>query len=213
MNEFTPWHNEALGKKVVESLKKNGFEAEYCSSAAEAADKILALIPESASVGFGGSWTVKALGIQEKLAGKGNTILDHGAPGLSNEERQDVRKKQLTCDVFLSGTNAVTLDGRLVNRDGNGNRVAAMIFGPGKVIVVMGTNKIVTDLDAAEERIQMVAAPINNKRIGLPNPCVKTGECMDCQGPTRICNVTTIIGKRPNTTEMHVVIVGEDMGF
>jgi L-lactate utilization protein LutB len=213
MNEFTPWHNEALGKKVVESLKKNGFEAEYCSSAAEAADKILALIPESASVGFGGSWTVKALGIEEKLAGKGNTILDHGAPGLSNEERQDVRKKQLTCDVFLSGTNAVPLDGRLVNRDGNGNRVAAMIFGPGKVIVVMGTNKIVTDLDAAEERIQMIAAPINNKRIGLPNPCTQTGLCMDCQTQTRICNVTTIISKRPRSTPFHVFVIGEELGF
>jgi len=93
MNEFAPWHNEALGKKVVEALKKNGFEAEYCSSAAEAADKVLALIPESASVGFGGSWTVKALGIQEKLAGKGNTLLDHGAPGLSNEERHDCQEE------------------------------------------------------------------------------------------------------------------------
>ena len=105
------------------------------------------------------------------------------------------------------------MDGKLVNVDGTGNRVAAMIFGPGKVIVVAGINKIVRDLGAAEERIRSVAAPVNNSRIGLPNPCVKTGECMDCQGPTRICNVTTIIGKRPNTTEMHVVIVGEDMGF
>ena len=213
MNEFTPWHNEALGKKVTEALKKNGFEAEYCPSSAEAAEKILALIPESASVGFGGSWTVKALKIQEKLAGRGNTILDHGAPGLSNEERMETRKKQLTCDVFLSGTNAVTLDGKLVNIDGNGNRVAAMIFGPGKVIVVLGTNKIVKDLDAAEERIQMVAAPVNNKRIGLPNPCTQTGLCMNCQTETRICNVTTIISKRPRSTPFHVFVVGEELGF
>ena len=128
-------------------------------------------------------------------------------------ERLRIRRAQLTCDVFMTGSNAVTMDGKLVNVDGTGNRVAAMIFGPEKVIVVAGINKIVRDLDAAEERIRSVAAPVNNSRIGLPNPCVKTGECMDCQGPTRICNVTTIIGKRPNTTEMHVVIVGEDMGF
>ena len=213
MSEFTPWHNETVGGAVVEALKKNGFEAEYCATGADAAQRLLELIPEAASVGFGGSWTLKAIGISEKLAERGNTILDHGAPGLSNEERQDVRKKQLTCDVFLSGTNAVTLDGRLVNRDGNGNRVAAMIFGPGKVIVVLGTNKIVKDLDAAEERIQMVAAPVNNKRIGLPNPCTQTGLCMNCQTETRICNVTTIISKRPRSTPFHVFVVGEELGF
>ena len=213
MNDFTPWHNETLGNKVVEALKKNGFEAEYCANSGEAAEKILALIPEGASVGFGGSWTVMSLGIQEKLAEGEHELFDHNAPGLSNEERQEMRRKQLSCDVFLSGTNAVTLDGKLVNTDGNGNRVAAMIFGPGKVIVATGTNKIVRDLDAAEERRQMVSAPINNKRIGLPNPCAQTGICMDCSTETRICNVTTILSKRPKFTPFHVFVIGEDLGF
>lgn len=214
MNEFTSWHYEALGGKVVEALKKNGFEAGYCADRSEAAEKVLSLIPASASVGFGGSWTVKALGLAEKLAARGNTLLDHGAPGLSNEERAVIRKKQLSCDVFLTGTNAVTMDGKLVNVDGTGNRVAAMIFGPGKVIVVMGANKIVKDLEAADERIQTFAAPINNKRIGLPNPCTQTGLCMDCQTSTRICNVTTIIRKRPGgMKEFNVILVGEELGF
>jgi L-lactate utilization protein LutB len=213
MNDFTPWHNETLGKKVVEALKKNGFEAEYCATSAEATEKILALVPEGASVGFGGSWTIMSMGIKDKLAEGGHELFDHNAPGLSNEERQEMRKKQLSCDVFLSGTNALTLDGRLVNTDGNGNRVAAMIFGPGKVIVATGANKIVRDLDAAEERRQMVSAPINNKRIGLPNPCVQTGMCMDCQTETRICNVTTVISKRPKFTPFHVFVIGEDLGF
>ena len=88
-----------------------------------------------------------------------------------------------------------------------------VIFGPGKVIVVAGVNKIVRDVEEAEERIRKTAAPINNRRLNLPNPCVKTGECMDCQGPTRICNVTTILHKRPKLTEMHVIIVGEALGF
>lgn len=213
MNEFAKWHNEVLGSKVVEALRKNGFEAEFCATAAEAAEKILALIPEGASVGFGGSLTLKALGIQEKLAASGHEIFDHNAPGLSNEERQAMRKKQLSCGVFLSGTNALTLDGKLVNTDGNGNRVAAMIFGPDRVIVAAGTNKIVKDLDAAEERRQMVSAPLNNKRIGLPNPCTQTGMCMDCQTGTRICNVTTVISKRPRLTPFHVFVIGEDLGF
>lgn len=213
MNEFTPWYNETVGGAVVEALKKNGFEAEYCATGADAAERLLELIPEAASVGFGGSWTLKAIGISEKLAERGNTILDHGAPGLTSEEKADIRRKQQICDVFLSGTNALTMDGRLVNMDGSGNRVAAMIFGPGKVIVVAGTNKIVKDLDAAEERIQMKAAPINNKRLGTPNPCSRTGVCMDCQGPTRICNVLTVISKRPSGTNFHVLIVGEELGF
>jgi len=213
MSEFTPWHNETVGGAVVEALKKNGFEAEYCATGGDAAQRLLELIPEAASVGFGGSWTLKALGISEKLAARGNTILDHGAPGLTNEEKADIRRKQQICDVFLSGTNALTMDGKLVNMDGSGNRVAAMIFGPGKVIVVAGTNKIVKDTAAAEERIRMKAAPINNKRLGTPNPCSRTGVCMDCQGPTRICNVLTIIGKRPLGTNFHVLIIGEELGF
>ena len=213
MSEFTPWHNETVGGAVVEALKKNGFEAEYCATGADAAQRLLELIPEAASVGFGGSWTLKAIGISEKLAERGNTILDHGAPGLTNEEKADIRRKQQICDVFLSGTNALTMDGRLVNMDGSGNRVAAMIFGPGKVIVVAGTNKIVKDLAAAEERIQTKAAPMNNKRIGTPNPCVRAGVCQDCQGATRICNVMTIIGRKPGGTNIRVLIVGEELGF
>ncbi len=213
MSEFTPWHNETVGNKVVDALKKNGFEAEFFATGAEAAEKILELVPETASVGFGGSWTLKAIGIAEKLTARGNTLLDHGTPGLTNDEKLAIRRKQLTCDVFLSGTNAVTMDGTLVNVDGFGNRVAAMIFGPGKVIVVLGANKIVKDLDAAEERIRTKAAPINNKRLGTPNPCTQTGICMDCQGPTRICNVTTILRKRPRGTSFHVLLVGEEFGF
>lgn len=213
MNEFTPWQYEALGKRVVEALKKNRFEAEFCATKEEAVRKLLALIPEKASVGFGGSWTVKALGVSGVLAEKGHVLLDHGVPGLTAEERTDIRRKQLTCDVFLSGTNAVTLDGELVNVDGSGNRVAAMIFGPKRVVVVVGANKIVRDVAEAMDRIEMRAAPLNNKRLGLKNPCVETGMCMDCQSATRICNVTTIIEKKPGGADFHVLIVGEELGF
>lgn len=213
MNEITEWHNDVTGAKVVEALKGNGFQAVYCKSRDEAAAEILRLVPEPGTVGLGGSWTVGELGVVDTLEKRGNTILNHSAPGLSNEERMQVRRSELTCDVFLTGSNAVTMDGRLVNTDGNGNRVAAMIFGPGKVIVVAGVNKVVRDVAEAEERIRLVAAPMNNKRLNTPNPCVKTGVCMDCQGPTRICNVTTILNKRPRSTEMHVIIVGEELGF
>jgi len=213
MNDIKAWHNDVTGAKVVEALQKNGFQAVYCKSRDEAAAEILRLIPEPGTVGLGGSRTVGELGVVDTLKKRGNTILDHSAPGLTNEEKMQVRRSQLTCDVFLTSTNAVTMDGRLVNTDGNGNRVAAMIFGPGKVIVVAGINKVARDVAEAEDRIRRVAAPMNNKRLNTPNPCVKTGVCMDCQGPTRICNVTTILNKRPGSTDMHVIIVGEELGF
>ena len=213
MNEHVRWHHDLVGERVAEALRRNDFDAVYCKSAAEAAEEVLRLVPENGTVGLGGSWTVKELGVVEKLKARGNIILDHGAPGLENDERVRIRRAQLTAGAFLTGSNAVAMDGRLVNTDGSGNRVAAMIFGPGKVIVVAGVNKIVRDVEEAEERIRKTAAPINNKRLNLPNPCVKTGECMDCQGPTRICNVTTILHKRPKLTEMHVILVGEELGF
>ena len=182
MNEFESWHNDVLGERTVAALIKNRFAATYCKTGREAVEKILEQIPSDASVGIGGSWTVMQLGLLDKLAARGNELLNHGNPGLTPAEPADIRIRQLTSDVFLTGTNAVTLDGKLVNTDGVGNRVAAMIFGPGKVIVVVGTNKIVPDVEAAEERIKLYAAPINNKRLNRPNPCTTTGECMDCQG-------------------------------
>ncbi len=213
MSEFTPWRLEAVGKRAVEALRSNNFEAEYCATKEEAAERVLSLVPEGASVGFGGSWTVKALGVSEGLARGGHVLYDHGVPGLTREESLDIRRKQLTCDVFLSGTNAVTLDGKLVNVDGSGNRVAAMIFGPKRVIVVAGANKVVRDLSEAFDRIETEAAPLNNKRLGLKNPCTVTGTCMDCDATTRICNVTTILEKKPGGADFHVLIIGEELGF
>ena len=213
MSEFKVWHNDTIGTKTVEALVKNNFSAIYCPTKGEAVEQIMALIPAEDTVGIGGSWTVSELGLLNKLAAQGNTMFNHGLPDLSAETKLELRRKQLTCDVFLTGTNAVTMDGRLVNTDGIGNRVASMIFGPKKVVIVVGVNKIVKDIAEAEERIKLYAAPINNKRLNSPNPCTKTGECMDCQGPTRICNVTTIMNKRPVLTDIHVVVVGEDLGF
>jgi L-lactate utilization protein LutB len=214
MNEFQAWHNDALGAKAVEALSKNNFRATYVKTKQEAVDKVLSLIPEDAAVGFGGSWTTQAeLGLHTILEKRGNTIYNHGKPGLTMEESLAIRRKQLTCDVFLTSTNAVTLDGKLVNVDGSGNRVAAMIFGPKKVVIVAGVNKIVSDVAEAENRITLHAAPLNNKRLNKAHPCTATGICMDCQAPDRICNVTTIIRKSMPATEMHIVIVGEELGF
>lgn len=213
MSEFQTWHNQTIGAKVVEALQKNNFTASYVNTRKEALDKLAAIIPGDATVGIGGSWTIKEIGIDTLLEERGNTVFNHNKPGLSPEESLALRHKQMSCDVFLTSTNALTLKGELVNVDGSGNRVAAMIFGPKKVIVVTGVNKLVTDIDTAMDRIELFAAPINNKRLNRPNPCTVTGECMDCQGPTRICNVTTVMHKKPAGADVEVIIIGEELGF
>ena len=213
MNEFKSWSNDTLAAKTVQALEKNYFASSYAKTKQEAIEQILALIPEGATIGVGGSWTVSQLGVVAELEKRGHVIYNHGKPGLSPEEALAARRAQLTCDVFLCGTNALTLDGKLVNVDGIGNRVASMMFGPKQVIVAAGVNKIVRNVEEAEKRIELLAAPINNKRLNRPNPCTTTGMCMDCQLPTRICNITTIIRKRPTLTPMNVIVIGEELGF
>ena len=207
------WHNDTLGQKTVAALNSNRFSATYVNTVAEGKAAVLELINTTDTVGIGGSVTVSEIGLLTELAKRGNTLYNHGVSGLTPEESLAIRRQELTADVFLTSTNAVTLDGQLVNVDGSGNRVAAMIFGPKKVIVVVGINKIVKDTHDAYRRIQLVAAPINNKRLNRPNPCTVSGICQDCQGPTRICNVTTIIRKALPQTPTHIIIIGENLGF
>lgn len=207
------WHKETLAQKVVDALKKNHFNAEYVETKEDAKKKVLELLENSASIGIGGSMTTIGLDVLEELGKKGKEVLNHGLASLSPEEKMEVRRRQLTCDCFISSTNAITLDGKLVNVDGTGNRVSAMIFGPKKVVIVAGINKIVADVDSALERIEMYAAPMNNKRLNLPNPCTKAGICMDCSASSRICNVTTIIRKKPSLSDINIIIVGEELGY
>ena len=213
MSDVMRWHQETIANQVLEALKKNSFDALYFPDSGKAAEYIMGFVKSGMTVGFGGSMTVKGMGIHDKVKGKGGVVLDHSAPGISPEESLAVRRKQLTCDLFLTGTNAITMDGWLVNVDGSGNRVAAMIFGPKKVIAVMGINKICKDLEAAFQRLEHFASPINNKRLSRPNPCVTAGTCMDCQGQSRICNIYTILKRKPGVTDFTVVLIGESLGY
>jgi hypothetical protein len=207
------WQRDTLGVRVAEALIANEFNAVYYSSREEAISYLLDAIKPGMEVGIGGSTTLDELGIPDNAIAKGAIVLNHNLPGLSAEEKVKIRRRQLVCDLFLSGTNALTLDGCLVNLDGVGNRVGAMTFGPEKVIIVTGTNKICADVPAAMKRLEFEAAPQNNKRLALSNPCTLTGSCHDCRSKSRICRIYSVMKKKPMLTDLTVVIIGEDLGY
>lgn len=212
--ELMEWTFEQKCEKAVESLGKNGFTAVYCKTSQEAFDYIMGEAEEAESVGFGGSLSVAELKMADRLREMGKELLIHSLPGLSQEERMAVMRRQLTCDLFLSGANAVTLYGALVNIDATGNRAASMFFGPKKVIVVAGRNKLVDgDVAAAVKRVKEWSSPPNAKRLNFNTPCAKTGFCSDCHSPDRICRITTIIDRKPRMTDMRVLVVNEDLGL
>jgi len=195
-------------KTVVKSLKANRFDTvEFVEDAKTAAKTVLDMIPLKAKVGMGGSMTTRQIGLRDELIKRGN--LQIFRPW--EVPIEDFRRLQ--SDIFLTSSNAVTLDGKLVNIDGTGNRVAHMIFGPQKVIVVIGQNKIVSNVDEAIKRVKYVIAPYHGMTIGIPAPCAVDGRCTDCKSPGRICNITTIIEKRPSMTEFAIVLVGQDLGL
>ena len=213
MTEVEMWSATTRAESTCAALVKHGFDAVFVRTKEEAAELVMKFIKPGMKIGFGGSMTIKALGIQEKALATGALVLDHNRPGIGAEEKLEVLRAQLTCDVFVSSSNAVTLKGEIMNIDGNGNRVAALTFGPRKNLVVMGANKIVADEKEAWDRIKAWAAPMNNKRLAKENPCVKAGQCMDCQNPGRICRVYQVLRRKPSLSDFTVVIVGENLGY
>ena len=215
-HDVKKWYLEKKVERTLAALRRNDFDAMNIHTRKEALAKILELIPPNAFVGVGGSVTVRELGLLESLKRRGNKIADHWEArqkGLSPEEVMKIRRLLLNSDVLLTSTNAVTETGHLVNTDHAGQRVAAMIFGPKKVIIIAGVNKIVKDVNEALERIKNVAAPMNAKRLNVSVPCTRTGICSDCDSKNRICNVTTIIERRPIHTDITVILLQEELGY
>ncbi|MCB2294953.1 lactate utilization protein [Clostridium algoriphilum] len=211
--EVKKWHKDTVGQKVVEALIKNDFDAVYLQTTEEVSDFIIKHVKFGSKVGFGGSMTIKNMGIQDKVQAVGGIVLDHGAIGLSREEVLATAKKELLSDLYLCSSNAITMDGILVNVDGMGNRIAAMNFGPEKVIIVVSVDKVCKNEAAAFERLQTIASPMNNKRLGYKNPCTTTGVCVNCQTKTRICRLYSIMRKKPMMTDITVVVVGSSCGY
>ncbi len=184
--------------QVADALQSRGYEAVVVQTPAEATTLVLAESESAASVGWGGSETIKSLGIREPLEAAGKEIRDH----------------QLICDLFLLSANALLTDGRIVNIDGNGNRVAASIHGPRRVVYVVGANKLVEGgLDDAVARIKRCACPLNARRLGRQTPCGVTGVCTDCNSPDRMCKVTVVFDRAPTRTPTKVILVAESLGY
>ena len=200
-------------EKTIAALKKHSFKAQFANDLAEAKELILKLVPKNASVAIPGSATVRATGVVEDLKERGNELFDHWDPTLNKAQEMMIRKKQPAADVCLTSVNAVSMTGELVSMDGFGNRVASTIFGPQKVIFVVGKNKITPDLEVARDRIRKVAAPARAKEMETKSPCIEKGECIDCNSPMRICRVELILHRQPIMTMTTVIIVDEELGL
>lgn len=206
--------NEKVAKDIIKHLEKRRMEGSYAASATQAKDEIITMIPKGASVYRCGSMTTTEIGLWEKLAERPEVkIFNPYQPGLSPEESVEVRRNGMMADVMIASSNAITLDGKLVNLDGSGNRIAAMAFGPRKVILVVGMNKVAPDLETAMARVKHYAAPVNVIRIGYQNPCGENGLCSDCKSPQRICNIWSIIEGHMVKGRIHVKLVGENLGY
>jgi L-lactate utilization protein LutB len=212
MEDSWNWYKEKRAERTIKGLRSRGFQAEYFDSRQEASQWILDEAKDASFIGVGGSTTVRALGVLDALEEQGKTIFDHWKVS-DPQEALRIRRAQLTCDLFLSSANAITESGEIVNMDGTGNRIAALAFGPRKVIIVAGINKIVNDIEQANRRIYEVASPLNAHRLGYKTPCVKTGQCSDCDSPQRICNATLVLHRKPSLVNMAVVLIGERLGY
>ncbi len=204
---------EKLGEKCVKNLKQKGYDAHFVLTRDDARSLILEMVSDHTTFGFGGSDTVRSLGIFDDLRSSGKTLYDHNDDTLDFHKKAEYRLLQGRCDCFMCSANAISLKGEIVNVDGVGNRTSAMTFGPKKVIIVAGVNKITKDLESAISRVHEVAAPMRAKSLGMATPCSETGICTDCSSPLRICCITTILHKKPMMTDMSVVLVNEVMGY
>lgn len=201
-----------VAEKTVKGLRERNFDAYFVDNSKEAAELALSLIGETETVSFGGSLTMDSIQIIEKLYERGNNIIDR-RKAKDREESQELMRRGLLCDTFITGTNAISVDGVLVNVDGTGNRVAAMTFGPRSVIVLAGVNKICPDRESAYKRARQVAAPTNTQRFDIDTPCKRDGVCHDCKSDTCICSYIVETRMCKPKGRIKVILIGEELGM
>ena len=212
MTEATKLYYNKRGQILVKNLKAQHFDAYYCETKEAALEKALELIPEGASVGWGGALSAEQIGLMDALHAGNYRPIDRSL-AKDQEEREEMMRQMMFADVFLTGANGLSLDGQMVNIDGAGNRVAATIYGPKSVIVVAGMNKVEDTVESAIIRAKTIAAPMNNQRFGNNNPCSVTGTCGNCKNETCICNQIVITRHCRPVGRIKFILVGEALGF
>ena len=198
-------------KKIVENLKKRGFDVEIFQTKDDARKKLIEEVGTGKKVGIGGSMTIKELDVYDELKENENDVLWHWMT--EPKYVGGVLKEAMTADVYLTSSNALIENGTILNIDGNGNRVAAMFYGPKKVIMVCGKNKITSTYSEAMDRIKTVTCPKNARRLNRKTPCASTDKCNDCSSPDRMCMVTSLIEMKPPLMEYKIYLIEEEMGY
>lgn len=202
-----------LVKSTLDNLRRNNMQGYFLKNRKELFQLLDELILEDSTVGSGDSATLEQLGVFDFLRNGNYIFYDKHIENLTSAQKREIYIKNFSADNFITGCNAITADGKLVNIDGNGSRVAPMIYGPSQVIVVVGKNKIVENINEAIERVRQIAAPLDAKRLNKETPCTKLGRCIDCKHPQRICNNLVVIARQFDNKRIKVIIVDEDLGY
>ncbi|GKX29537.1 lactate utilization protein [Vallitalea longa] len=197
---------------IIANFRQRNISAEFYNNVEDVNNRILELIPQDCSIGVGHSTTLEQMEIMKKLSDRGNIMIDKSS-ATNHEQMKVLKKKALTADWYISSSNAVSMDGQIVNIDHSGNRVASLMYGPDKVIIVVGVNKIADNLDKAIDRAKNIAAVKNAKRAGYKPPCVYLNKCVDCTSSERICNYLTVIQGQHDKDRLRVLIIDKELGF
>ena len=213
MDNNLKWVNEEKLARTIKALEKNNINGFLVKDDKELIKKIETLVKEGAKVTCGGSMSLFETGVIEHLKSGRYNYLDRYKEGLSKEEVTTIYKEAFTCDAYFTSSNAITEDGEIYNVDGNGNRVAAMLYGPDKVTIVCGINKIVKNVPEAIERNKQISGPANTKRLNKKTPCAKVGYCMNCSSEERICNEYTLIKRQNIKDRINVIFLNKEIGY
>jgi len=203
---------ENAAKTIIANMEKRQMEAYYCEDCKAAVQKVLELVPEGASVSWGGTMTLTESGVMDALRAGSYVLIDRDL-AKTPEEKKENFAKTVCSDYFFMSTNAVTLGGELVNIDGNGNRVACLCCGPENVIVLAGMNKVTATVEDAYDRVRNTAAPINAVRLNRDTPCAANGKCFDCQSPDCICSQIVVTRRSHKPRRIKVILIGEELGY
>lgn len=203
---------ETAAETLIKNLDKRGMEAYYVDNKDDALKMALRFVTPGSSVSWGGSMSINEIGLISALKACDCTVLDRTVPK-TEDEKKEFFAKVAVCDYYFMSTNAITMNGELVNIDGTGNRVASLIFGPSNVIIIAGMNKVADNLESAIDRARNTAAPMNTIRLDRKTPCTQVGRCMDCMSPDCICNQFVVTRRSAPAGRIKIILVGEELGY